>query len=74
MDVARRRRRAGEGLVSAGVGGGGVMDDDWVRGRLIPRVPMTIPAVWPGLRPLPLLDVGTGVLDETVEYRSWSQS
>ena len=50
------------------------MDDDRVRGRLIPRVPMTIPAVWPGLRPLPLLDVGTGVLDETVEYRSGSQS
>ena len=31
---------------------------------------MTTPAIWPALRPLPPLGIGTGVLDDTVEYRS----
>ncbi len=44
-------------------------DDRWIRG-VIPRVPMTTPAIWPALRPLPPLGMGSGVLDDTVEYRS----
>ncbi len=45
----------------------------WEKGAgcsLIPRVPITIPAICPELRPLSPLDMGIGAMDEVVEYGS----